>query len=76
MIVSELIDFLQKQKPDALVVITAVDGGVNECQTAIGVKVSLNANYTNWRPGMGIHEISYHQIKHLGDNEISGVLLQ
>lgn len=76
MIVSELINFLQKQPPDALVVITAFDGGVNECITSIGVKVQLNANYTNWRPGMGIHEISYHQIKHLADDEVSGVLLQ
>lgn len=73
--VSELITLLSKQNPHALVVLSATEGGVNECQTAIGVKVLLHSA-TNWHPGLGEHEISFQQIKQLSDNECAGVLIQ
>lgn len=74
--VSELIDFLETQEPDALVVISANDGGVNDCQTAIGVKVLMNANADRWFPGLGMHEITFKNTRELNKTEKLGVLIQ
>lgn len=74
--VSELIDFLETQDPEAMVVVSALEGGVNECQTAIGIKVLINYNEKHWSPGRGLHEITYRDINKLYTNEIRGVLIQ
>ncbi len=75
MTVIELIQFLSTQPENALVVISAIEGGVNECQTAIGVKVKLDSN-KDWHPGVGDYDIIFHDTKHLIDNELRGVLIQ
>ncbi len=75
MTVIELIHFLRTQPEDAIVVISAIEGGVNECQTAIGIKIKSDVN-KDWHPGVGEFDIIFHDTKHLIDNELRGVLIQ
>ncbi len=77
--VSELITMLERRDPDAMVVISAIEGGADECQTVLGVKLLLNENTKkNWLPNRGAHEIIFKGPKKFKENpaESEGVLLQ
>ena len=77
MIVSELITFLEKKDPTAIVVISAPEGGGDECRTSIGVKL-LPVENKDWHPGRGLYDIIFKGHKKFTEdpNEIEGVLLQ
>lgn len=77
MIVSELITFLEKKDPNAIIVISAPEGGGNECQTAISIKL-LPIEDKDWHPGLGTYDVIFKGYKKFTENpnEIEGVLLQ
>lgn len=77
MIVSELIDFLKKKDPNAIIIISAPEGGGNECHTSMSIKL-LRTEEKHWRPGMGQYDIIFKTQKKFTENpdELEGVLLQ
>lgn len=77
MIVSELITFLEKRDPNAIVVVSAIAGGGDECQTAMSVKL-LRVDPKQWHPGVGTYDVIFKGQKKFTENpnELEGVLLQ